>query len=209
MQYFTINEFQDFYGDLAKSDFSDFKLITTDTYNEEEVSKTINSIGKEICGVIAIQLAIIGLGNKNYGKVTYKDEDINIEDFFDKNNIIYKSSLGTQLEPGTLTPRRLIRFYRFLVRDFIMKTNKPSYLFKKYCPIQDPRLFNIIYPGFEHLATPEHDMENVILLIQTYMILDSRQSMPTSICERIKRVLLARGFNLEFLSSISVSKRLE
>lgn len=203
-QYFSVVDFQDFYGDLSKYDFSNFKLVVTDTYDESEVAKTIDSIGKEICGIIAIQLAIVGLGNKNYGKIIYQDDVIDLEEFFVKNNIIYKSLLGTQLEPGTLTPRRLIRFYRFLVREFITKTNKPSYLFKKYCPIQDLKFTNVIYPGFEHIATPETDIENATLLLQTYMILDSRQVPQTSISERIKRVLLARGFNLNFLNSIMI-----
>ena len=180
-------------------------LIVTDTYNEEEVSKSIEKIGKDICSIIAIQLAIVGLGNKNYGIVKYNDNEINIKNFFDKNKIIYDANLGTQLDPSALTPRRLVRFFRFIIKDFIEHTGQCSYLFRKYCPNQNLSYSNVIFPGFEHIAIPDKDEDNVILLVQTYMILDKRQQPNSMISERIKRVLLARGFNINFLNSIVIN----
>jgi len=204
-QYFSIDDFQSFYGNLDNANFDNIKLVTTDTYNEQEVAKNIEIVGKDICAMIAIQLAIIGSGNNNYGSIYYQDKLIELSQFFHDNKIIYRANLGDQLEPGTLTPRRLVRFFRFLIRDFIVKTGRSSYLFRKYCPIQDPKLSSIIFPGFEHLATPDNDSDNVIIYLQTYMILDSRQNPPSQITERIKRVLLARGFSLNFLNSIIVN----
>jgi len=50
--------------EVLKPDFKNFKLISTETYNEIEIFDNIQKIGKELCGAIAIQLAIIGYGNK-------------------------------------------------------------------------------------------------------------------------------------------------
>jgi len=201
LQYFDKN---DFYAYFENSEFkyNEVKLITTDTYDENAISITIDQIGKSICGVIAIQLAIIGLGNKNYGKVTYMGKEHDIKQFFDTNNIIYNAAFGSQLAPEALTPRRLIRFFRFLIRDFILETGRTSYLYRKYCPNIDIQNAIFIYPGSEHNFRPESDIEKATLLIQTYMILDSRQPNKTLITERIKRVLLAKGFNLTFLEAI-------
>ena len=204
LQYFAKEDFDDFYGDITKYLFDNIKLVVTDTYDERKISESVELVGKDICGVISIQLAIVGLGNKTYGKVIFKGDEIDIKSFFDQKNIQYKQNFGSQLDPGTLTPRRLIRFFRFLIRDFIMKNNIPSYLYKKYCPINDPSFYSVIYPGFEHIANPETDSDNVTLLIRTYMILDKRQLVNTNITERVKRVLIARGFNSQFLNDIKV-----
>jgi len=60
--------------DKFKVNFTTFKLISTETYNETIISKSIEQIGSAICGPIAIQLAIIGYGNKNYGDVIINDK---------------------------------------------------------------------------------------------------------------------------------------
>uniref|UniRef100_A0A7S2EZ75 Uncharacterized protein n=1 Tax=Stereomyxa ramosa TaxID=1078864 RepID=A0A7S2EZ75_9EUKA len=195
-QYFDYQNFENFFGDM---DFELVQLDVTDTYNEYEVSKTIDKIGKEICFAVAAQLSIVGFGNKKYGTVTFEDKKIEIKDFFDKNGIFYMSKMNDTLEPGDLTPRRLIRFYRFAIKKYIEVTNVYPYLFKKYCPNRDISLKNRIFNGYEHMIEPDEE-EVAIVLIRTYENLDKR--LNTNIRSRIERVLIARGFNFEFLQSI-------
>jgi len=58
----TFFEKEDF--EKFKLNYTTFKLITTETYNETTISKSIEIVGGNICGPIAIQLAIVGYGNK-------------------------------------------------------------------------------------------------------------------------------------------------
>mmetsp|Transcript_1270 Transcript_1270/g.1531 ORF Transcript_1270/g.1531 Transcript_1270/m.1531 type:complete len:201 (-) Transcript_1270:47-649(-) len=195
-QYFNDKDFLEYFGEM---DFDLIKLEITDTYNEYEVSKTIDNIGKEICFAIAAQLSIVGFGNKKYGTVTFNNEKIEIKDFFDKNNIYYMSKLNDNLTPGALTPRRLIRFFRFAIQKYIEVTGVLSYLFKKYCPKRDPSLRNKIFSGYEHMIEPT-EKDVAIILLRTYSNLDER--LNTNIRTRIERVLMARGFGFEFLNQV-------
>jgi len=200
LQYFNKSDFDNFaHGSI---DVKLVKLSSTDTYDESAVSKTIEQIGIGICSAIALQLGIVGLGKKTYGKCFYQDKEVDIKQFFDTKNVKYTSTLGTNLAPGDLTPRRLIRFFRFFIQDYIQNTGRFSYLFKKYCPNKELANASFIFPGFEHIAEPEKHKNEVILLIKTYKILDERQVQKINITERIIRVLLAKGFSWEFLTSI-------
>jgi len=177
-------------------DFLKLQLVITETYNEIEIAKSVDAIGKDICGAVAIQLAIIGFGNKTFGHVKFADKIINIDEFFISNNISTKFILGSKLKPNELTPRRLIRFFRYSINDFIKRNLKvQSYLYKKYCAEKNEvnRLF--IYPGFENIADPKEDIKKIPVLLKTYKYLDDRKG--TNISEKIRRVLMARGFNVE------------
>lgn len=179
-------------------EFTKLQLVLTETYNENELLKTIEVIGNEECCAIAIQLAIIGYGNKTYGSVIVNSKVIDIKDFFKKNDIRSELNLNAKLKPGDLTPRRLIRFYRFAIQKYI-SNNKDvhSYLFKKYCLHKNESNREYIFPGFEHVADPTVDQNKVVDLLSTYEYLDSR--LGTKIADRIVRVLVARGFNREIL----------
>jgi len=59
-------------------------LITQDTYDESKLVQTIREAGIHVCYAVAVQLAIIGFGNKTYGKVRVEDEEIDILEFFKK-----------------------------------------------------------------------------------------------------------------------------
>jgi len=170
------------------------QLVQTETYNEYELAKSIERIGKDICGAIAIQLSIVGYGNKTYGTVLYDGNIVDILSFFEKNGIRTDTEFGSKLQPCDVTPRRLIRFFRFSIDKYI-KTNKEvqSYLFKKYCLNKNQNTRSFIYPGYEHIANPSTDNNNVKELLNTYLFLDSR--LGTKIKDRIVRVLIARGFN--------------
>jgi len=175
-----------------------FQLIQTETYNEYELLKSIELIGKDVCGAIAIQLAIVGYGNKNYGSIVINGKTIEIGDFFRKNKVRVDVEFGSKLTPKDVTPRRLIRLFRFAINDYInINKNVQSYLFKKYClnKNQTTRLF--IYPGFEHVANSQSDTDKIKDLLSTYEYLDLR--LNTKIKDRVIRVLIARGFNEDYL----------
>jgi len=178
-------------------------LVSQDTYNESEIEKSIREIGLGICGAIAIQLSIVGFGNKSYGFVIFNKEKIEIIKFFEDHKIIWNSRLSDKLDPKTLTPRRLIRFYRYLTQKYLIENEKyGSYLYRKYCPIKSEKLRTWIYPGVEHVLKPE--MENIeeilIPFIQSYIILDERLGIKIS--DRIKRVLYARGFTPIYIETL-------
>jgi len=185
--------------EVLKPDFKNFKLISTETYNEIEIFDNIQKIGKELCGAIAIQLAIIGYGNKKYGSIKINEKIVEIGQFFISNNINTKSELGSKLQPGTITPRRLIRIYRYTIQDYLI-TNPliQSYLYKKYCydKVEENRC--CIYPGFENIAVPGVDDKKVTVLLKVYKVVDEKKK--TNISEKIKRVLTARGFSIDRLN---------
>ena len=114
------------------------------------------------------------------------------------NGIKFDGRLNDKLKPGDLTPRRLIRFYRFAVKEYLIKNpNVQSYLFKKYSPIKGANERIVIFPGFEHLAEKGDDDEAVNVLVRTYHRLDTK--LRTNVRERIIRVLTARGFSYDKL----------
>jgi len=197
-QFFTQEEFHKFFGDLK---FDKIELISTDTYSEDEIAKSITKVGKDICLAISIQLAIIGYGNKKFNYVRLDGKDINIEDWFKNNKINYTYKLGDKLKPGELTPRRMIRFFRYATEAYLkIYPNLQSYIFKKYAIEKTEFTRSFIFPGFEHIATINKDEDKVRILIKTYVNLDKR--CKTQITERIIRVLSARGFPYSFLTSL-------
>jgi len=186
--------------DKFKVNFTTFKLISTETYNETIISKSIEQIGSAICGPIAIQLAIIGYGNKNYGDVIINDKKINIQEFFTNNNVNIKCELNAKLKVGELTPRRLIRFYRQEIGEYLkVNLTMQSYIYKKYCYSKTEVNRVSIYPGIEHLLTSPKDNEIVKILLDTYKVLDEKRK--TNIREKIIRVLSARGFTLTTIAT--------
>jgi len=182
--------------------FVKFKLIYKDSYNEYLIRDKIVEIGLEKLCSIAIHLAIIGYGNKTVGSILFEDKEIDIKDFFTRNKIYWDLNLNTKLKPDDLTPRRIIRFFRYSIRDYLQKnTDVSSYLYKKYCLNKTEENRKIIFPGYEHIIDPNLNNNNVVELFNTYKFLDNRQN--TKILERIRRVLIARGFNIENIERIS------
>jgi len=186
-------EFREYAEEIFKHQIS---LVLTDTYNEFELKKTIDLIGKEYCGAIALQLAIVGYGNRTYGSVTVNGEKIDIKAFFDEKGIKYNLDQNTKLKPSDLTPRRLIRFFRYTVMEYLEKNQTfTTYLYKKYCINKNESNRKIVFPGYEHLADPRVDGTKIGELLLVYDFLDKR--LNTKIKDRIIRVLIARGFNLD------------
>jgi len=197
MSYFSVEQFFREFPDIA---YDSIETIQTDTYDENAISLKIKTLEPDVCFGIALQFVLIGFGRKTYGKIRYNGREIDIKEYFDKNGINYKSTLKDQLKPDELTPRRLVRFFRYAIEKYIGKTHRTSYLQRKYCPIKNEKTALFVFPGYEHICEPEKHKDQAALLIKTYMLLDSRQQ--TNICERIIRVLLARGFTNDFIENV-------
>ena len=165
-------------------------LTTTDSYHEGKIMLRMQSYSNEIQIILlkcAIQLAIIGFGNKQYGSIFHGGNSILIIDIFNKYNIKTNNIINTKLTEEDLTPRRLIRFFRFHIQNFIILNNKPSYLWNKYSNKQNISMKNC-FPGAEYLIDNKSD---AIELLETYIRLDKQ--INTNIIQRIVKVLIVRG----------------
>jgi len=166
-------------------------LGTSDTYNETKILEKFLSLpsdGQELVYKAAIQLAIIGYGNKNFGFIRINEKEIiKLEDIFKKYKIKYLESLNTKYSDDDLSMRRLIRLFRHQIQKFIMNTGRPSYLYLKYS-VRNPEFVSICFPMAEHLVDT---IEQANYLLETYGNLDKAQN--TRFVERLKRVFIARG----------------
>eukprot|EP00178_Gracilaria_changii_P011748 TRINITY_DN3315_c0_g1_i3.p1 TRINITY_DN3315_c0_g1~~TRINITY_DN3315_c0_g1_i3.p1 ORF type:complete len:205 (-),score=0.36 TRINITY_DN3315_c0_g1_i3:43-657(-) len=189
------------YESIKETSFSKkFELISTDTYNEVKIMEKIQKMNpNELLG-ISLNFAIVGFGGKSYGKVKIGEEMVDIKDYMTKKAIIYNASLNTKLEEDDLTPRRLIRFFRFFILDYL-KNHKDisTYFYRKYVEEKNETTRTFMFPGVEHLLKPEEHVQIAKTLIKAYRKLDRMDSeknkKPINITDRIIRVLNARGFN--------------
>lgn len=168
-------------------------LITTDTYHEGKIMMKIKSFNEEnqlLLLKIATQLAIVGLGGKQYGSILHNGEAILVLDLFKQFDIKYNNILNTKLMDDELTPRRLIRFFRYHIQSFIIRTKRPSYLWIKYAN-KELISFDVCFPGAEHLIENKSD---AIELFKTYENLDFK--INSKISTRILRVFSTRGLLL-------------
>jgi hypothetical protein len=165
--------------------------ISTDDYVESEISKSIATQDHDELFACVVQAVIVGVGNKNYGKVLLKGEVKDCKELLIKNNVKVDTKLNTKFAPGDLTLRRLVRFFRYHVQAYIVKTRSISYLYRKYC-VDKSAVPNLIFPGAEHLIDSPED---AIKLIACYANLDSIQH--TRFVDRLKRVFLARKVLLQ------------
>jgi len=169
-------------------------LGATDTYHEGKITQKILTFSKDdqiLALKAAIQISIIGAGNKNYGFVRDKNQDvIQLKDLFDRLHIQYKNVQNAKLKDDDLTARRLVRLFRKQIQKFIMKTNKPSYLWIKYGGQYEDKK-HVCFPGAEHLIESVDDCK---YLLATYKRLDD--VLGTTFVIRLTRVFIARGIVL-------------
>jgi len=133
IQFFDKETFANWFGELK---FDGIKLITTETFDETALASTIENLDKKVCLAVSLQLSIIGYGNRKFNTVQIDTKDLLIEDWFKTNGVNYTHTLNDKLKPGELTPRRLIRFYRFAIQQFLIENKHvQSYIFKKILPL--------------------------------------------------------------------------
>jgi hypothetical protein len=194
-QYLTGDEIKKLIGTI---DISDLELVRMDSYSDSAMFETIKKTKKEkelLCS--AIQTAVVGMGNKRYGAVVLKGEVIDIEKLYKECGVKTKLELNSVLQPGDLTGRRLQRFFRQQISDFITTTGTASYLWRKYSD-HNEAYKHLVFPGAEHLVDTE---EAQLYLFSVYKNLDERLNIRIS--ERIQRVYNARGIYLSALESSS------
>jgi hypothetical protein len=178
------------------TDFKEFScpqnldfLQSADSYNETKIKDKILKTGKKIFLVflmIAIQLAVVGFGNKNLGSIRQGDQTVDIRKFLESNGVKTTNTLNSKLADDDLTPRRLMRFFRKFIQEAILKFKRASYLYLKYSR-RDEKFVGICFPGAEHWVETKEDAD---YLLETYKKLDSIHS--STLEEKIRRVLVAR-----------------
>jgi len=170
------------------SDFEDLKVISRDSYSDMEICKTIQK-KKAMKPLLycAIQTAIVGYGNKTYGEFELNGEKVDVKAIFKEFGVKDELQQSAKLELGDLTPRRLQRFFRVQIREFLKQNEDVSpYLWKKYST-HDSSFRIISFPGAESLIESQGE---AAYLLQIYEELDLR--LGVNITERLKRVLFAR-----------------
>lgn len=172
---------------VAVTDFSNLKPISTDSYSDSEIYKTIEAKrGMKILLYCALQTAIVGSGNKVFGEFEMNSEKIEVKSVYKEYGV--KDDLESKIEPGDLTPRRLQRFFRIQIKNYLdQNENIYPYLWKKYSTL-DKRYRSTTFPGAESLI---ENKDAAMYLLDTYKKLDSMLSL--NISDRIKRVLIARN----------------
>jgi hypothetical protein len=174
----------------SKIDVND--LVTQDSYDEGMLVNKLKKMDKDELTLLlkaSIQIAIVGAGNNNYGSIMNNGKEIALTDIFNRNNVEYRNSKDTKLVSDQLTARRLNRLFRFQIQDFIKRTGRSSYLYRKYDYVKNPKMIHIVFPGAEHVVEKE---EEVKYLFQVYKNLDEKLNI-TSFKERFNRVLIARN----------------
>jgi hypothetical protein len=185
-QYLSSSELESLIG---YHDLSEFRVLSQDSYSDSEIWKTISSRqATEPLLYCAIQTSIVGYGNKVFGEYESRGEKIDVKKVYQLYNVKSDLNLNSKIQPGDLTPRRLQRFFRKQISDYILgNKNIMPYLWKKYSTM-DSKYRHLVFPGAENLVKTEDEAN---YLLQTYMELDSR--IDSTISERIRRILMARG----------------
>jgi len=166
-----------------------FQPMSQDSYNEEKIAVKIaaTKMVPQLCEV-AINLAVVGYGNKRYGNYRVNEKIVEIKSIFDMTGVLYKNPAGAMLKEDDLTPNRLCRFFRYEIQAYIRSNKVQTYLFRKYTD-RNKDYFDICFRGSEYIDELTLDQVNYLLI--AYRNLDLR--LNTKISERITRVTEAKG----------------
>jgi len=184
----------------SKSMFGKFEvenedIISNMTYDEQILLRTFNGyddVGKILLYKAAISIAIVGYGNGNYGKIRHDGEIYELKDIFDKYKIKYNRTLNEKYKENELNPRRLVRLFRFQIKEYITRTNRPSYMWIKYSD-HNEKMMSICFQNSENVV---ETVEQAIYIYNVYKTMDER--LNTTFVNRFKRTMAARGFRLNY-----------
>jgi len=168
----------------------DYELVSTDSYNEKLIMESIKKVNQQQCYALSLQFAVVGMGNKSYGKVIISGVEYSCSDLAKANGVKIGNRLNDKLAPGELTIKRLSRFFRYQIRDYIRQTSNSSYLYRKYCNDNDADP-SLVFPGAEHMV----EGNDALILLKAYSDVDSK--LQTKFLERIRRVYQARGISIK------------
>lgn len=188
MVYF--NSIEEVGFDTGFLDF-DIEVVTTNTYDEFEIKKTIEQSNEKELLAASIQLAVVGWGNQTYGSVKVDGTEKTLEDIFVENHVFYANSQGLKMKPNELTPKRLCRYFRFHISKWLLKNSKQTYLMRKYGNRQIRQYSHVVFPGAEYMVV---NTDHVNALLTCYCKLDERQH--TSFVPRMEQILESRGVEL-------------
>jgi len=132
--------------------------------------------------------SIIGYGQRNFGVMKIEDKFLEINDLYKKYGVLFNNRRNANLNEDDLTPNRLMRFFRYDIRDWIKKNNTASFLWRKYSR-KDPEMMSICFRGAEYLEdlTPQQ----ADYLIETVMNMD--RTLGRNMVDRVIRTFDARG----------------
>jgi len=183
---------QTLFDSLTIIDVDTNELGRTDTYHEKKIVDKLLKIEKLEYILIykaAIQIAVIGAGNKNYGFVRDSNNNvIQLKELFKRNDILWDNKQDSKLQEDTLTARRIVRVFRYQIQRFIKDKNMPSYLWTKYANKDNKDFAAICFPGAEHLIETKEEAK---FLADTYSKLDQRFN--SLFLLRLNRVFIARN----------------
>jgi hypothetical protein len=177
--------------------FDQSDIISVDSYDELKIKEKIEKMQKsDIINLLklGIHFSIIGFGNKSYGNIIVVEKDkkviVEVKDLMKKYDIKV-GGRNARYENDDLTPRRLIRFFRFQIRKFIIKYNRPSYLWRKYCvdKMNNEKFVDVCFPGAEHMVV--NDDEVMFLLKIAKEITDKNEF---NLLDRYYRIFESRGY---------------
>jgi hypothetical protein len=168
-----------------------FLLLSNIKYDEEKLVEHVkeNKDTNELL-IAALQMSVHGFGRGEYGKVQIENVEKEITKIFDENNVIYNNRPGLKLEDTEVTPKRLLRIFRYQISTYFLENPEiESFLFRKYATSGSSYY---IFPGSEYLVdNKEHASE----LLETYHNMDAR--LNTHFVEKIKSILDAREIEYE------------
>lgn len=168
---------------------SGFVTMSQDSYNEELIANKVKMLNNPPDLIAtALNLAIVGFGNKKYGQFRTDEGLIQVATVFKKYNIITTNVPGAAIKEDDITPQRLCRFYRYEIKNYLYKNKFTSYLWRKYTK-RDPSMLHICFRGSEYLDDLTKDQADYIL--NAVIEMDSR--LGTNIQERVIRVYEARN----------------
>jgi hypothetical protein len=141
---------------------------------------------RELLGCAA-QMAVVGWGRGSYGEVTVDGVKRSLTEIFDDAGVYYGNDPGTNLEPDDLTPRRIVRVFRFQIQRTLERKRATSFLVRKYGHAVPEASKYWVFPGAEHIVT---ERQHANALIACYSELDRQQG--SHFTQRIKVVLTTR-----------------
>jgi hypothetical protein len=189
MSFFESSESSGF-NDLLDSNI---EVVQTSSYDEEALKDKIDSTGlkRELFGC-ALQLSIIGWGRGNYGEIMIEGTKKSLANIFDEAGVFYGNDSGTDLDPDDLTPRRIVRIFRYQIQGWIERKNLRSFLLRKYGHNKGEEFNKYIFPGAEHLITQRHHAN---ALIECYSELDRTQG--SHFVDRVKTIFKTREVHFD------------
>jgi len=167
-----------------------FVPMSLDSYNETAVCKAIMATNKaQELLMAAINLAVIGYGDRKYGQFKLKEKLVEIAILMAAAGVKYNLTRDSKLEEKDLTPQRLCRAFRNQIKDYILKEKIQSYIYRKYST-HDPNYAHLLFRGSEYLDDLKKDEVDYIL--ETYENMDNKTGI--NISAKILRVFQAKGY---------------